>query len=76
MIGGGVGIVGHLEIADDVTVTGMTMVTQTITRPGVYSSGLPAQENTAWCRNTVRLRQLDELARRLQALENELTRSK
>lgn len=72
MVGGGVGIVGHLEIADDVTITGMSMVTQTITRPGVYSSGLPAQENTAWCRNTVRLRQLDELARRLQALENKL----
>ena len=72
MIGGGAGIVGHLEITDDVTVTGMTMVTQTITRPGVYSSGLPAQENTAWCRNTVRLRQLDELARRLQVLENKL----
>jgi UDP-3-O-[3-hydroxymyristoyl] glucosamine N-acyltransferase len=72
MIGGGVGIVGHLEIADDVTVTGMTMVTQSITRPGVYSSGLPAQENTAWGRNTVRLRQLDELARRLQALEKKL----
>jgi UDP-3-O-[3-hydroxymyristoyl] glucosamine N-acyltransferase len=72
MIGGGVGIVGHLEIADDVTVTGMTMVTQSITRPGVYSSGLPEQENTAWGRNTVRLRQLDELARRLQALEKKL----
>jgi UDP-3-O-[3-hydroxymyristoyl] glucosamine N-acyltransferase len=75
MIGGGVGIVGHLDIADDVTVTGMTMVTQSITRPGVYSSGLPAQENTAWCRNAVRLRQLDELARRLQLLEKKLTDS-
>jgi UDP-3-O-[3-hydroxymyristoyl] glucosamine N-acyltransferase len=72
MIGGGVGVVGHLDIADDVTVTGMTMVTQSITRPGVYSSGLPAQENTAWCRNTVRLRQLDGFARRLQLLEKKL----
>lgn len=69
MIGGGVGIVGHLEITDHVTVTGMTMVTRSIDQPGVYSSGLPAQENTAWCRNTARLRQLDELARRLQVLE-------
>ncbi|MEN8106486.1 MAG: UDP-3-O-(3-hydroxymyristoyl)glucosamine N-acyltransferase [Pseudomonadota bacterium] len=69
MIGGGVGIVGHLEITDHVTVTGMTMVTQSIDQPGVYSSGLSAQESTAWCRNTARLRQLDELARRLQALE-------
>ena len=69
MIGGGVGVVGHLEIADDVTVTGMTMVTQSISQPGVYSSGLPAQENTTWRRNSVQLCQLDVLARRLQALE-------
>lgn len=72
MIGGGAGLVGHIEIADDVTVTGMTLVTQSIGRPGVYSSGLPAQESTAWYRNTVRLRQLDSLARRLQALEEKL----
>ncbi len=72
MIGGGAGIVGHLEIADNVTVTGMTMVTKSITSPGVYSSGVPAQENSDWNRNYARFRKLDQLARRLQALERRL----
>ncbi len=72
MIGGGVGIVGHLEIADHVVVTGMTLVSKSITVPGVYSSGVPAQENAAWNRNYARLRQLDKLVRRVQKLERKL----
>lgn len=72
MIGGGAGIVGHLAITDHVTVTGMTMVTRSIARPGVYSSGVPAQENVAWNKNYARLRQLDKLARRLRKLERKL----
>jgi UDP-3-O-[3-hydroxymyristoyl] glucosamine N-acyltransferase len=69
MIGGGAGIVGHLEITDNVVVTGMTMVTKSITEPGVYSSGVPAQDNDSWNRNYARLRQLDKLARKLHRLE-------
>jgi len=69
MIGGGVGIVGHLEIADHVVVTGMTLVSKSITKAGVYSSGVPAQDNASWNRTYARLRQLDKLARRVQALE-------
>ncbi len=72
MIGGGAGIVGHLEIADHVVVTGMTMVTKSITRPGVYSSGVPAQDNESWNRNYARIRQLDRIARKVNALEKRL----
>lgn len=68
VIGGGVGFVGHLEICDRVTVTGMSMVAQSITRPGVYS-GIPAEEARRWRRNIGRFHQLDELARRLLRLE-------
>jgi UDP-3-O-[3-hydroxymyristoyl] glucosamine N-acyltransferase len=71
-IGGGAGIFGHLQIADNVTITGMTMVTKSITEPGVYSSGVAAQANALWNRNCARIRQLDKLARRLQALERRL----
>lgn len=71
-IGGGAGIVGHLRITDNVTITGMTLVTTSITVPGVYSSGIAAQENASWNRNCVRLRQLDTLARRVQVLEQKL----
>ena len=36
------------------------------------SSGVPAQDNDSWNRNYARFRQLDRLARRLQALERRL----
>lgn len=71
-LGGQVGVVGHLEIADDVHVTGATIVFQSITEPGVYSSGMPAQDNRGWRRNAPRLRQLDEMMKRLKALERRL----
>jgi UDP-3-O-[3-hydroxymyristoyl] glucosamine N-acyltransferase len=63
MIGGGVGIVGHLEICDGVMISGFTLVTKSITRPGTYTSGMPAMPHGEWLRNTVHLRHLDEIAR-------------
>lgn len=68
-IGGGVGIVGHLELADGVQVTAMTLITHSIRKPGVYSSGVPFQENHLWQKNCVRFKHLDEMARRLKSLE-------
>lgn len=71
-IGGGVGIVGHISIVDHVQITGMSFVTKSIKKPGVYSSGTPLQSNDDWRRNFARLRSLDEMARRLHALEKKL----
>ncbi len=68
-VGGGVGIAGHLEIADDVHLTGMTFVTKSITVPGLYSSGMPAETNRQWHRSIARYRKLDEMAARIKALE-------
>lgn len=68
-VGGGVGISGHLEIVDDVHITGMSFVTKSIKQPGLYSSGIPVDTNQQWHKNTVRFRQLDEMARRLKVLE-------
>ncbi|MDX9740180.1 MAG: UDP-3-O-(3-hydroxymyristoyl)glucosamine N-acyltransferase [Gammaproteobacteria bacterium] len=68
-IGGGVGISGHLEIADDVHLTGTTFVSQSIREKGVYSSGTPFEPVGEWRRNFVRMRQLDDMAKRLQRLE-------
>jgi len=68
-IAGGVGFVGHLEIADGATFTGMSMITGNIDQPGVYSSGVPLMPTREWRRSAVRFRQLDELARRLEKLE-------
>jgi len=76
MIGGGSGIVGHLEITDHVIITGMTMVTKSISKPGVYSSGVPAQDNDTWNRNYARFRQLDKLARKVLSLERSIAAEK
>lgn len=69
MIGGGVGMSGHLQIADGVVITGMTMVTHSLRAAGVYSSGIPADANRRWQRNAARFRHLDELADRVRRLE-------
>ena len=72
MIAGGVGIAGHLEICDGVTVTAMTLVTHSITEPGVYSGSLPMDTQQQWRKNSVRFRQLDALARRVAELAKKL----
>lgn len=72
LIGGGTGIGGHLEIADQVIITGMTRVSHSINKTGIYSSGSPIQNNSEWRKNSVRFRQLDEMARKLQKLEKAL----
>ncbi|HEY9199679.1 MAG TPA: UDP-3-O-(3-hydroxymyristoyl)glucosamine N-acyltransferase [Gammaproteobacteria bacterium] len=72
MLAGGVGVVGHLEIADGTVVTGMSMVTKSITERGVYSSGLAAMPSDQWNKIVARLRRLDDMAKRLQALERKL----
>lgn len=72
MIGGGVGILGHLEIADDVQITAMSLVSRSIMGAGVYSSGVPLQENPAWRKNAARFKQLDDIATRIGKLESRL----
>lgn len=72
-IGGGAGIAGHLEIADDVLITGTSFVTQSITERGTYSSGAPLEPTESWRKNYIRMKQLDEMAKRLHELEKLVT---
>lgn len=72
LIGGGVGIGGHLEITDNVTITGMAQVTRSISKAGIYSSGTALQTNRDWHKSTVRFRHLDEMAHRIANLEKQL----
>lgn len=69
MLGGMVGIAGHLEICDDVVLTGKTMVSSSITKPGVYSGKLPMDDARVFRRNAARFRKLDELVDRVRRLE-------
>lgn len=68
-IGGGVGIIGHLTIADKVMISAMSLVSQSIAEAGIYSSGTGLLESKEWKRNIVRFRQLDDMAKRLRELE-------
>ncbi|MEO6519993.1 MAG: UDP-3-O-(3-hydroxymyristoyl)glucosamine N-acyltransferase [Pseudoxanthomonas sp.] len=67
LIGGGAGVLGHLEVCDKVTITAMSLVTSSIREPGEYSSGTPLTDNRSWRKNAARFKQLDALARRVQA---------
>lgn len=71
LIGGAAGVLGHLEICDKVTITAMSLVTHSIREPGEYSSGTPLTDNRTWRKNAARYKQLDALARRVQANEKE-----
>ena len=64
LIGGGAGVLGHLEVCDKVTVTAMSLVTSSIREPGEYSSGTPLMDNRSWRKNAARFKQLDAIARR------------
>ena len=69
VLAGGVGLAGHIEICDNVRLTGMTMVTKSITKPGSYSSGTAFDSTENWRKSAVRLKKLDDMARRLRELE-------
>ncbi|WP_416305664.1 UDP-3-O-(3-hydroxymyristoyl)glucosamine N-acyltransferase [Neptunicella sp. SCSIO 80796] len=68
-IAGMVAINGHIEIVDNVHITGTSMVTKAITEPGIYSSGIPATTNKQWRRNAVAMRNIDSMNQRIKALE-------
>jgi UDP-3-O-[3-hydroxymyristoyl] glucosamine N-acyltransferase len=71
LIGGGAGVLGHLEICDKVMVTAMSLVTHSIREPGEYSSGTPLTDNRTWRKNAARFKQLDALARRVPGIRKE-----
>lgn len=73
-VGGGAGILGHLEIADDVHISSFSLVTRSIAKPGQYTGVFPLDDNASWEKNAATLRQLHALRERLRALEKKITR--
>ncbi len=67
LVGGGAGILGHLEVCDRVVITAMSLVTHSIREPGEYSSGTPLMDNRSWRKSAARFKQLDEIARHSKA---------
>ena len=71
-IGGASVINGHMEICDKAVVTGMGMVMRPITEPGIYSSGIPLQPNKAWRKTAALVMNIDEINKRLKAVEKKV----
>jgi UDP-3-O-[3-hydroxymyristoyl] glucosamine N-acyltransferase len=63
MIGGMVGVAGHLNICDDVVITGKSFVNSSIRKPGYYSSGIPVDEAARFRKNAARFHRLDQFVR-------------
>ena len=72
MIGGASVIGGHIRITDNVLLFGFAMVTKSITEPGQYGSGIPAQPAREWRREVARIRRLPKIDERLSAIESRL----
>ena len=69
IMGGGTGTVGHITIADKVQVSAMSLVSKSITEPGMYSSGTLHMKTSEWKRSSFRFKQLDSIAKRLKEIE-------
>ena len=69
IIGGAAVINGHIQVCDQATITGMAMVMRSISEPGIYSSGVPAQSNKEWRKMAARVLHIDEMHKRLSQLE-------
>ena len=68
-LAGHVGIAGHITICDDVAILAKSMVAADIREPGVYANGLTIEKAPVWRRIAARIKGLDELAKRVAALE-------
>ena len=71
-VGGQAGFAGHLEIANDVHIGGQGRVSRSVTEPGHYASGTGLMPTRDWARNAARYENLNDMAKRIEALEKAL----
>jgi UDP-3-O-[3-hydroxymyristoyl] glucosamine N-acyltransferase len=75
MIGGKVGIVGHITIADNVKIGAGSGIEASITQEGAIMLGAPAIEINKARRNFIHWRNLDEIVRKVYAIEKKLNKT-
>ncbi|MEG0820354.1 MAG: UDP-3-O-(3-hydroxymyristoyl)glucosamine N-acyltransferase [Burkholderiaceae bacterium] len=68
-IGGAAMIAGHLTIADGCAIGPGTLVASSITEAGHYTGFFPMMKNREWERSAAIIRHLDDMRRRVRALE-------
>ncbi len=71
VVAGQSGISGHVDLGDGVQVASKSAVYKSAAK-GARLTGIPAMDSMAWKRQQVRLKRLQELERRLSAVEKKL----
>ena len=71
-LGGASMIYGHITIADHVTVSAGTLVMKSLPQAGTYTGVYPFSTHQRWLKTAAQLRQIDDLAQRVRALETAL----
>ena len=74
IMGGASGAVGHITITDKVNVSAMSLVSESISEAGIYSSGTWHMKTPDWKRSNIRFKQLDLMNKRVRQLEKKLTK--
>lgn len=69
--GCGIGGDGPVTLCDQVVVSAMTLISQSIRQPGRYSGAVLHAPNRDWKRNALRFRGLDDMHKRLRRLERD-----
>jgi len=72
VIGGGVGIRDNIEVVDNVIINGRTLVSSSLKEPGTYASSMLVDTVKNWRKNALRFKHLNEMEKRLKALEKKL----
>ena len=57
-MGGLSGVLGHLDICDNVTVGAHTLITKSISEPGNYIGIMPAQDSRDWAKSSIFIKKL------------------
>ena len=73
VLAGQAGVAGHIELGDGVQVAAKSAALASV-EPGAVVAGIPAVEMRRWRRQAVLLARLEEMSRRVRALEKKLER--
>lgn len=71
VLAGQVGVAGHMDVGDGVRVASKSAIFKKA-EPGSRLAGIPAIDSMAWKRQQARLRRLEEMEKRLRAVERRL----
>jgi UDP-3-O-[3-hydroxymyristoyl] glucosamine N-acyltransferase len=71
-IGGAAMVLGHLEVADHVTISPGSMITRSLATADTYTALMPFQSHKAWLATAAKIRHLDAFADKIKQLEEEI----